>query len=74
LEMDLTLQCQFERLIAFLDSLRSAQVVVQPASLRMSLSDPNRPDLQVQLKLKTFLIDIRQSPGLPTTITRGDAS
>lgn len=74
LEVDLTMQCQFEQLIAFLDSLRSAQVVVQPASLRTSLSDPNQPNLQVQLKLKTFLIDSRPASGSPLTITRGGVS
>lgn len=71
LDVRLTIQGQFEKLITFLDNLRQAEILCQPSRLRCSLMDKNRPDLDIQITVSTFLIDASSQTRSPSIIARG---
>lgn len=74
LEADIQLTCQYPQLIQFFDRLRNAKYIMQPSGFRVSLADPNRPDLQVRMSIKTFLIESRPGAASPTSLTQGGSS
>jgi len=72
LDVKVTMQCQYEQLIQFLDNLRNCSIVCQVASIKSSLQDKNRPDLDVQLTVSTYLIDAKtQSASPAAAVARG---
>lgn len=73
LELKLTIECPFDRLIAFLRELRGSKYYCQPTTLKAGLKDPNRPELDVSLTLTTYLIDSQPEPAGPVpTIVRSE--
>ncbi|MEW6236739.1 MAG: type 4a pilus biogenesis protein PilO [Candidatus Omnitrophota bacterium] len=72
LDVKLSMQCQYEQLIPFLDNLRNCSIVCQVTSIKSTLQDKNRPDLDVQLTVSTYLIDAKtQSASPAAAVARG---
>ncbi len=70
MDIRISAECKFEDLIQFLDNLRSAKYLMQPTNIRMSLKDKNRPDLQVQMTVSTYLLDVKSSALPPNALVR----
>ncbi|MBI1390851.1 MAG: type 4a pilus biogenesis protein PilO [bacterium] len=68
LEANLSMECQFQQLIQFLDNLKTSKLMLQPLDVRAQLKDPNQPNLQIQLTLVTYLMDGRASSSSPTSL------
>lgn len=71
LEANLTLECRFDQLIQLLDNFKKSEILLQPSNLRASLKDQNQPNLQVQLKLTTYLLRTRFENNAPTNLRIG---
>jgi Tfp pilus assembly protein PilO len=73
LEVDLNLECRFESLIQFLDNVKTGEYILLPYSLRTSLKDKNRPDLDVHMTLITYVTDQRPAAaGATALVSRGE--
>ena len=57
LEIKINFECQFEQLITFVTNIQKAKYILQISGVKVSLKDKNRPDLDVQMSLNTFLVD-----------------
>ncbi|MDX9755537.1 MAG: type 4a pilus biogenesis protein PilO [bacterium] len=73
LEIRIACECPFDKLVQFLDAVQKAKYYLQPSTIKASLVDKNRPDLDVQITLFTYLLDQQNAPNAPTTlVTRGE--
>ncbi|MBD3265624.1 hypothetical protein GF373_03055 [bacterium] len=73
LEIKINFESKFESLIKFLTKMREAKYILQPLSMRMSLKDKKRPDLEVQMELVTYLLDKKPKQNNPTAlVSRGE--
>lgn len=72
LEIEMAFECQFQQLLNFFRQVRTAQVLLQPQGLRVSLINPNQPNLTVQLNLITYILDVEPaSQNGPSTLVQG---
>ncbi|MDP8245547.1 MAG: GspMb/PilO family protein [Candidatus Hinthialibacter antarcticus] len=71
LEANLSLECQYPQLIQLLDNFSKSEILLQPSNLKASLKDANQPNLQVQLKLTTYLLNTRFENNAPTNLRQG---
>ncbi len=70
LDIRVSLECQFEQLVKFLDSIRNAKYICQPTSLRSKLKDPQKPDLDVTMTLTTYLLNAQPEPVTPSALAQ----
>lgn len=71
LEANLSLECRYDQLIQLLDNFKKSAILLEPSNLRASLKDQNQPNLQVQLKLTTYLLNTRFENNAPTSLRQG---
>ncbi|MGC9327337.1 MAG: type 4a pilus biogenesis protein PilO, partial [Candidatus Hinthialibacter sp.] len=70
LDLKISLECQFEQLIQFLNAVRRAKYICQPTALRVKLKDQKQPNLDVSLTLSTYLLDAKPAPASPSLAQR----
>lgn len=66
LDIKITIECKFDQLIKFLDNVRTAKYLLQPTSIKASLKDKNKPELDVAMTLGTYLLDAKPPKTEPT--------
>jgi Tfp pilus assembly protein PilO len=72
LEIKLSMECKFEQLIKFLSELKRGKYILQPATIKTSLKDRNKPDLEVQMTVLTYLVDSKPLGKTATSlVTKG---
>ncbi len=71
LEVKVNFQCQFNNLVQFLNNVREANLLMQPSTLKVSLKDKNKPDLEGQVTLITYLLNAQPAPVTPGNTIAG---